>query len=122
MDKWADKPAAIIQTFYWGMKKSNAIARVFFGKCPPSGKLLVTFPRCLQDHGSFGKCSQKLVDDKMDVKEDVLVGYRWFLAQDIEPLWGFGFGLSYTNFSLSDVVACGHIFPNRRHGFRIAQK
>ena len=99
MDKWIEKFPAVLQTFYYGQEGGNAIADILFGKVSPSGKLPATFPRRWEDSPAFGRYPG---DGKSVIySEGILVGYRWFDTKNIEPLFPFGHGLSYTNFKYS---------------------
>jgi len=83
------------------MEAGTAAARVLFGDVTPSGKLPMTFPRRLDDSPAH-----RLDDYRSDVcfyKEDSFVGYRWFDANGIDPLFPFGHGLSYTTFDYNDL-------------------
>jgi beta-glucosidase len=106
---WLDEAGAILHAWYQGQECGNAIADVVFGVVNPSGKLPVTFPRQIEDHGSHKWFPGDPINDKAEFGEGVLVGYRWFDSQDIEPLWPFGYGLSYTTFAISDVTLEGTI-------------
>lgn len=99
MDKWNTKVPSILQAFYYGQEGGNAIADVLFGKISPSGKLPATFLRRWEDSNAFGRFPG---DGKsVNYDEGILVGYRWFDTKNIEPLFPFGHGLSYTNFKYS---------------------
>ncbi len=101
MDKWLGGVPAILQAFYYGQEGGNAVADVLFGKTSPSGKLPATFPRRWEDSPAFGHYPG---DGKtVEYAEGIFVGYRWFDAKNIEPLFPFGFGLSYTNFKYSNL-------------------
>ncbi|KAI8252136.1 Beta-glucosidase B, partial [Colletotrichum sp. SAR11_239] len=106
---WADGPAAIVHAWYQGQECGNAIADVIFGKVNPSGKLPLTFPKRIADHGSHKWFPGDAENDYAEYGEGVLVGYRWFDEQKTEPLWPFGFGLSYTKFQITDVAVKGTI-------------
>lgn len=99
MDKWIRKVPAVLQAFYYGQEGGNAIADVLFGKVPPSGKLPATFLRRWADSNAFGRYPGDGKSVAYD--EGILVGYRWFDTKNIEPLFPFGHGLSYTNFKYS---------------------
>ncbi|KAF9698058.1 hypothetical protein EKO04_004536 [Ascochyta lentis] len=105
---WAEKATGIIQAWYQGQENGNALADVLFGAVNPSGKLPLTFPRRIDDHGS-AKWYPDAATDKVTYGEGVLVGYRWFDSQDIDPLWSFGFGLSYTSFQITEAGVEGYI-------------
>ncbi|PLB53260.1 glycoside hydrolase [Aspergillus steynii IBT 23096] len=100
---WADDPAAIVLSWYQGQENGNALADVLLGACNFSGKTPITFPRRLIDHGSSEWHPAEAEQDRSVIGEKVLVGYRSFEEQGIEPLWPFGFGLSYTSFVLSNI-------------------
>ncbi|KAF7554849.1 hypothetical protein G7Z17_g2585 [Cylindrodendrum hubeiense] len=106
---WAEEAGAIVHAWYQGQECGNAVADVLFGLVNPSGKLPVTFPRQIEDHGSHKWFPGDAETDKAEFGEGVLVGYRWFDAQNTEPLWPFGFGLSYTSFSIDDISVEGTV-------------
>lgn len=96
---WADQVPAIVQMWYAGMEGGHALADILCGDVNPSGKLPMTFPRTLAD--SPGHALGDYQADYCLYKEGIFVGYRWFDAQSIEPLFSFGHGLSYTRFAYS---------------------
>ncbi|KAF3025533.1 hypothetical protein E8E14_009464 [Neopestalotiopsis sp. 37M] len=104
---WVDAAPAIVHAWYQGQENGNALADVLLGHVNPSGKLPITFPQSLKDHGSHQWFPGDVENDRAEYGEGVLVGYRWFDAQEIQPLWPFGYGLSYTSFSLGDVKVSG---------------
>ncbi|KAI1453760.1 beta-glucosidase B [Annulohypoxylon moriforme] len=106
---WAESAPAIVHAWYQGQENGNALADVLVGNVNPSGRLPITFPRRLEDHGSHRWFPGDAKRDYAEYGEGILVGYRWFDAKDIEPLWPFGFGLSYTTFEISDVRVDGMI-------------
>lgn len=110
---WASAPAAIVHAWYQGQENGNALADVIFGTANPSGKLPVTFPRRIEDHGSHRWFPGDAERDQAVYGEGVLVGYRWFDDQNIEPLWPFGFGLSYTTFSVENIAVSGRLLSQR---------
>ena len=96
---WVSQVRAIVQMWYAGMEGGHAIADILLGNTNPSGKLPVTFPRALEDSPAHA-----LNDYGPDVclyKEGIFVGYRWFDAKRIKPLFAFGHGMSYTKFDLA---------------------
>lgn len=97
---WVDDVAAIVQGWYGGLEVGSAIASVLTGEVNPSGKLPMTFPRRIEDTPAFG-----LTPGARDVHygEGIFCGYRWYDARNIEPLFAFGHGLSYTTFAYSDL-------------------
>ena len=97
---WIDEVPAVVQMWYAGMEAGNAIADVLFGRVNPSGKLPFTFPKRLADSQAHA------LDDYQPLichyAEDLLMGYRWFDTKEIEPLFPFGHGLSYTAFEYGE--------------------
>ena len=98
---WKDKVAAIMEVWYPGEGGGRAIANVLFGKVNPSGKLPVTFPERNEDIPTWGK-NGTIAKDPV-YTEKLKIGYRWYDAEKIKPMFEFGFGLSYTHFSYSDL-------------------
>ena len=98
---WVDQIPAIIEAWFLGGETGHALANVLTGKVNPSGKLPVSFPKKLEDNPTYKFYSG---DQEAEYGEDLLVGYRWYDEKNIEPLFPFGHGLSYTQFSLDDLV------------------
>lgn len=109
---WVEAAAAIVHAWYQGQENGNALADILLGHTSPSGKMPVTFPRRLEDHGSHPWFPGDADRDYAVYGEGVLVGYRWFDAKNVEPLWPFGYGLSYTAFEFKDVSVSGYIALN----------
>jgi beta-glucosidase len=99
---WKDRVAAILEVWYPGEGGGRAIANVLFGRVDPSGKLPVTFPERDQDIPTWGK-NGAIAKDPV-YTEKLKMGYRWYDAESIKPMFEFGFGLSYTHFSYSDLT------------------
>jgi beta-glucosidase len=134
MDNWIEKVPAVLEAWYPGMMGGLAIAEVLFGDINPSGKLPITFPKSLEDSPAHKSeetypgtgpmveqgtsilkilirqiFKRKPTDDswvknKVQYKEGIYIGYRHFDKENIEPLFPFGFGLSYTEFKLENVT------------------
>jgi beta-glucosidase len=85
------------------MEGGNALAAVLFGDVNPSGKLSCTFPKRLADSPAHALNAYPGKDGTVRYEEGLLVGYRWFDTRKIEPLFPFGFGLSYTRFEYSNL-------------------
>ena len=104
MEEWINDVEAIIMCWYGGMEAGHAIANVLFGNADPSGRLPLTFPRKLEDSPAHSTGSSRNYpgneEKKVFYEEGIFVGYRWFDDRDIEPLFPFGFGLSYTKFDV----------------------
>ncbi len=104
---WLEDVKGLVQAWYPGSEGGRAIADIISGDVNPSGKLPFTFPSKLEDNGAhaFDDLSYPGVDDKQVYKEDILVGYRWHDTKNIDPLFEFGFGLSYTSFNINSASA-----------------
>ena len=98
MEPWLAGARAVLLSWYSGMEGGNAIARTLFGDVNPSGKLPCTFPKKLVDSPAHALDAFPGRDGVVKYEEGLLVGYRWFDTRNIEPLFPFGFGLSYTSF------------------------
>lgn len=98
---WASKVPAIVMAWYPGSEGGRAIAEVLTGKVNPSGHLPLTLPQ------SAEQLAHPNLPRPGDVQyfEGAAVGYKWFDKQGAEPLFPFGHGLSYSTFSVSDLVA-----------------
>jgi len=99
---WKDKVAAIIEAWYPGEAGGRALASVLFGKVNPSGKLPFTFPARNEDTPTWGDSG--VVSKDPIYSEKLNIGYRWYDAKKIAPLFEFGYGLSYTHFTYSDLA------------------
>jgi beta-glucosidase len=103
---WLGQVKSVLQAWFPGQEDGNAIAALLFGDANPSGKLVQTFPKAMADLPVKTQSQYPGVNDSKGVphatySEGLKVGYRWYDSQGIEPLFPFGFGLSYTTFSLS---------------------
>lgn len=93
---------AILYGWFNGSEGGNAMADVLFGVVNPSGKLPFTIPVNLNDVGVHALNAYPGENLTMEYKEGILVGYRWFDTKKIEPAYPFGFGLSYSKFSIQN--------------------
>ena len=118
---WADRVSAILEAWYPGVRGGEAIANILFGDVNPSAKLPITFPRSEADLPHPKLAVQPPVRSDADLTEwapgfklntrpfdlefteGLEVGYKWYDAQGKQPLFPFGFGLSYTNFAYADL-------------------
>jgi beta-glucosidase len=103
MGSWLAQTPAVLQAWYPGMEGGNALAGVLFGDVNPSGKLPCTFPKKLADSPAHALGAYPGTNGTVTYAEGLLVGYRWFDTKNIEPLFPFGFGLSYTTFKYSNL-------------------
>ena len=109
---WVDKVPAIVQDWYLGSEAGHSLADVLTGVVNPSGKLPFTFPVALEDGpiktpeqypGIPGDKKWESFASSVPILEEtysegIYVGYRWFEARQVTPLFPFGHGLSYTTF------------------------
>jgi beta-glucosidase len=91
---------ALLWSWFNGSEGGNALADVVLGNVNPSGKLPFTMPVKLNDIGAHALNAFPGDSAKVVYLEDILVGYRWFDTKNIEPLYPFGYGLSYTTFQI----------------------
>lgn len=116
MTDWNGKAAAVIYGFYPGQCGQKALADILSGDLNPCGKLPMTIEKEFKDSPAYGTMPKgaefyhlapRAYNEAMitvydvNYKESVLMGYRWYEAKGIEPLYPFGFGLSYTTFEIS---------------------
>jgi beta-glucosidase len=96
---WLEAVPALVQAFYLGQEGGSALAEILFGDASPSGRLPASWPRRWEDSHAYGRYPG--AGGSVSYDEGLLVGYRWFDAKKIEPLFPFGHGLSYTRFEYS---------------------
>ena len=100
---WVDQVPGIVEAWYPGQEDGNAIAAILFGDVNPSGKLPMTFPKQASDVPANTTQQYPGVNGKAVYSEGVFVGYRYYDANHITPLFPFGHGLAYTTFSYSNL-------------------
>jgi beta-glucosidase len=117
MASWRDNPDAILLAWQPGQEGGNAMAALLDGKVNPSGKLATTFPMKYDDEPSAktfpgkefpeqatsGLFGQKSVPAEVIYDEGIYVGYRYFNTFNVKPAYDFGYGLSYTQFTYSNL-------------------
>ena len=87
--------------YFPGQEGAHAAADILYGRVNPSGKLAQTFPKHLYDCPAFGNFPGEY--DQVCYGEGIFVGYRYYDSRHVEPEFPFGFGLSYTTFSLDEL-------------------
>ena len=102
--------AAVVQAWYLGSEAGNALADVMTGKVNPSGKLPFTFPHVMSDgpvktEEQYPGLPQDERFYQVYYSEGIYVGYRWYEANEVKPMFAFGHGLSYTTFEYGQPVA-----------------
>jgi len=95
---------ALVWGWYGGMEAGNAVVDVLSGKEFPSGKLPFTMPVTLSQSPAHALGAYPGHDLKVNYDEDILVGYRWFDTKGIQPQYPFGYGLSYTSFTIDNAA------------------
>ncbi|WP_329114030.1 beta-glucosidase family protein [Streptomyces sp. NBC_01465] len=101
---WLERTAAVLQMYYPGQEGAAATAAVLFGDCDPGGRLTQTFPVSDDRHPVAGDPRRYPgVDGKEEYTEGIRLGYRWYDAEGVEPLFPFGHGLSYTTFAYENL-------------------
>ena len=126
---WIDSVAAVLEAWYPGIRGAEAITRVLFGDVNPSAKLPASFARSEADLPHLKVPGSELTPQPqgrtlppfdIDYKEGLKVGYKWFDAEDKQPLFAFGHGLSYTTFAYAGLKASGNevAFTVRNSGKR----
>jgi beta-glucosidase len=104
---WADLAPAMIQGWYPGGEQGSAIAAVLFGDYNPGGRLPVSFPRLQTDQPAPTPQQYPGVANEAQYSEGMYIGYRHFDRNNIQPLFAFGHGLSYTTFRYSNLTVSG---------------
>jgi beta-glucosidase len=99
---WADRAAAILWAGLGGQAAGGAVADLLLGRANPSGRLAETFPVRLADTPAFLNYPGEA--GRLRYGEGLFIGYRWYDARQVRPLFPFGHGLSYTNFSYESVA------------------
>ena len=153
---WIDKVSAVLEAWYPGIRGAEAIANILFGDVNPSGKLVMTFPKSENDlpHATVfgpppgsapppappgqgaapgpggGGFRMNMAPFDIPYSEGLKVGYKWYDAENKEPLFAFGHGLSYTSFAYSALKVTGGKEPKvtfqvkntgKRAGVEVAQ-
>lgn len=125
---WIDRVPAVVEAWYPGQRGGEAIARVLFGDVDATGRLPMTFPRTsaqLPRSGPIGLeslkndaasnagsgTSEPVASFDVDYKEGANVGYRWYAAQNSQPLFAFGYGLTYAKLSYARARFTGGAKP-----------
>ncbi|HTU72642.1 MAG TPA: glycoside hydrolase family 3 C-terminal domain-containing protein [Trebonia sp.] len=100
---WLNSVAGVFENWYGGGETGAATAALIFGTADPSGKLPVTFPASLSQVPAQTTAQWPGTSAGVDYSEGVDIGYRWYQSQNITPMFPFGYGLSYTKFSFSNL-------------------
>jgi beta-glucosidase len=101
---WLSQVAAVVDAWYPGESNGTALASVLYGTTDPSGHLPVTFPQNLSQVPAATPRQFPGVNGRVHYSEGIDVGYRWYDANNITPMFPFGYGLSYTTFGFSNLA------------------
>jgi beta-glucosidase len=101
---WLDRVPALLQSWYAGEEGGTALADLLFGDANPSGRLPISWERALKDNPSFAYYYPTPGTEDIHYDDGVFVGYRGYEHSHIQPLFPFGFGLSYTSFAYSNLT------------------
>ena len=112
---WLGQVRSVIEAWYPGEEDGDAIAALLYGEVDPAGRLPVTFPANAAGSAIDTAAQWPGVDLTATYSEGLEVGYRYDHATGIQPLFPFGYGLSYTRFSLS-----GLSLARSRNGFALS--
>jgi beta-glucosidase len=103
MNRWLGHVPALFQSWYAGQAQGMAFAQLLFGEYSPSGKLPVSFERSWEDNPAHDNYYPKSGDKKIEYKEGLFLGYRYFDRAPVKPQFPFGYGLSYTTFAYKNL-------------------
>jgi beta-glucosidase len=109
---WLNQVSAVVDAWYPGQTSGTSLADVLFGKVDPSGHLPVTFPTSLTQIPTSTAAQFTGINGQVLYSEGLDVGYRWYDANNVTPMFPFGYGLSYTKFAFSRL----QIQPTDRNG------
>jgi beta-glucosidase len=110
---WLGKVKAVLEAWYPGTSGGEAIANILFGRVNPSGRLPITFPASESQLPRKNLAEQDAQGAKLltaTYAEGAKVGYKWYQANNLTPLFPFGFGMSYTTFGYRDLAV--HVDKN----------
>ena len=99
---WLGKVKAVLEAYLGGQAVGGAVVNVLYGNANPSGRLAETFPLRIQDTPCYLNYGGE--HDKSVYSEGIFVGYRYYTSKEMEVLFPFGYGLSYTTFSYGNLT------------------
>ena len=104
---WLPAVAGVLDAWYPGQTNGTSLASVLFGQTDPGGHLPVTFPVSLSQVPASTMAQFPGDGTTVQYSEGIDVGYRWYDAKDLTPMFPFGYGLSYTQFAFSKLSVQG---------------
>lgn len=99
---WRQRVRALVWCYYAGMETGDALAEVLLGRVNPSGRLPETFPAVYEDTATY-KNGQFGLEECVEYREGIFVGYRYYEKEGVRPAFPFGYGLSYTDFVMEQL-------------------
>jgi beta-glucosidase len=115
MTGWINNIAGLLHSWYSGQEGGTAIAEILFGDINPSGKLPISCEKKWEDNPCYPYYYDTDNDRKTEYTEGVFIGYRYYDTKNVEPLFPFGFGLSYTTFKYKNLtVSPAQITANQK--------
>ena len=111
---WLEQVPAVLESWYSGQEVGNALAEILFGDVTPSGKLPITFPRSEKESPVSTPEQYSRTERVARFSEGLGVGYRGYDQLGIEPLFPFGYGISYTSFAYAQI----QVEPETTNGTR----
>jgi beta-glucosidase len=135
MSNWVNNVPAILHAWYPGMEGGKVVGEIIFGDVNPSGRLPISIEKRWEDSSAYGNYDEDRTSGKVYYREGILVGYRHFDKNKVEPLFPFGHGLSYTQFKYDGIalsvtkltkgqslqISFNITNTGKRDGFEIAQ-
>lgn len=112
---WLSDVAGVVEAWYPGEADGTAVAAVLTGRVDPSGRLPITFPASPAAQPASTVAEFPGIDAGVSFGTGLDIGYRWYQANGVAPLFPFGFGLDYTSFALSDA----QIAPSPAGGYTV---
>jgi beta-glucosidase len=100
---WIDQVPAFLQTWYGGQQAGTALTKILFGEVDPSGKLPISWAKTVEENPTYNHYYEQPGTRNIDYSQGVFIGYRYFETSAVKPLFPFGFGLSYTTFTFSNL-------------------
>lgn len=119
---WLDQVNAVLEAWYPGQSGGPAIADLLFGKANPSGKLPITFPASVDQlpRPTIPQPPDNVTPFPVNYFEGFNVGYKWYDANQLTPLFPFGYGLSYTTFSFSNAALVNNLSSVSNPNFQVS--
>jgi len=119
---WLDQVKAVLEAWYPGQSGGPAIADLLFGKTNPSGKLPITFPASVDQlpRPTIPQPPDNVTPFPVNYFEGFNVGYKWYDANQLTPLFPFGYGLSYTTFSFRDAALVNNLSTASNPNFQVS--